>query len=230
MQEIDKQQQRTKVITSDDLTPTRQEAMVDTLVARGLVSGRTIQAMKSVPRDVFVPELFLDRSWEDSAIPIPCGQTLSQPSVVATMTEALGIEARHRVLEIGTGSGYQTAVLARLCRYVYTIERYRSLMLEAEIKHRRLGLENIIYRYSDGWEGWVEQALFDRIIVTAALSESPSNLLAQLKPGGRLVAPLGKGAVQSLVAYEKSTDGDYRMDNLGEVRFVPLILGVAGES
>jgi len=173
MQEIEKKQKITDVITDSGLTPTRQEAMVDTLVSRGFASGRTIQALKSVPRDIFVPELFLDRSWEDSAIPIPCGQTLSQPSVVAMMTEALGIESRHRILEIGTGSGYQTAVLARLCRYVYTIERYRSLMLEAEIKHKRLGLENIIYRYSDGWEGWVEQALFDRIIVTAALSEIP---------------------------------------------------------
>lgn len=206
---------------------TRLQRLLKNLKAQGITDKRLLHAMEYTPRDLFVPELFLDRSWEDSAIPIAAGQTISQPYIVALMTQALRMEGRHRVLEIGTGSGYQTAILSRLARYVYTIERYRSLMLEAEIRHKRLMLENIIYRFGDGWDGWPEQAPFDRILVTAALPEAPSNLLAQLKPKGIMVAPQGRGSTQKLLRYIKSEDGDYRIEDLGEVRFVPLIEGVA---
>ncbi len=206
---------------------TRLQRLLKGLKAQGITDKRLLHAMEYTPRDLFVPELFLDRSWEDSAIPIASGQTISQPYIVALMTQALRIEGRHRVLEIGTGSGYQTAILSRLSRYVYTIERYRSLMLEAEIRHKRLMLENIIYRFGDGWDGWPEQAPFDRILVTAALPEAPANLLAQLKPKGIMVAPQGRGSTQKLLRYIKSEDGDYRIEDLGEVRFVPLIEGVA---
>jgi protein-L-isoaspartate(D-aspartate) O-methyltransferase len=206
---------------------TRLQRLLNSLKAQGIDDKKLLHALEYTPRDLFVPELFLDRSWEDSAIPINCGQTISQPYIVGLMTQALKIEGRHRVLEIGTGSGYQTAVLARLARYVYTIERYRSLMVEAEIRHKRLMLENIIYRFGDGWEGWPEQAPFDRILVTAALPGAPTNLLAQLKPKGVMVGPQGKGSTQRLLRYTKTAEGDYKIEDLGEVRFVPLISGVA---
>jgi len=209
------------------MSETRLQRLIKSLREQGIKDERVLSALEAIPRDLFVPELFLDRSWEDSAIPINCGQTISQPYIVAMMTEALQLEGRHRVLEIGTGSGYQTSVLSRLARYVYTIERYRSLMLEAEIRHKRLMLENIIYRFGDGWEGWPEQAPFDRILVTAALPEAPSVLLDQLKPKGIMVAPQGKGSVQRLLRYIKTAEGDYKIEDMGEVRFVPLISGVA---
>ncbi|MDV6329640.1 protein-L-isoaspartate(D-aspartate) O-methyltransferase [Asticcacaulis sp. 201] len=209
---------------------TRLQRLLDTLKAQDITDKKLLHALEYTPRDLFVPELFLDRSWEDSAIPINCGQTISQPYIVALMTQALKLEGRHRVLEIGTGSGYQTAVLSRLARYVYTIERYRSLMVEAEIRHKRLMLENIIYRFGDGWEGWPEQAPFDRILVTAALPEVPTPLLAQLKPKGIMVGPLGKGSTQRLMRYVKLQGDDFLKEDLGEVRFVPLIAGVAREN
>ncbi len=209
---------------------TRLHRLLRGLRDQGVEDKKVLHAMETTPRDLFVPELFLDRSWEDSAIPINCGQTISQPYIVAMMTQALRIEGRHRVLEIGTGSGYQTAILARLARYVYTIERYRSLMLEAEIRHRRLMLENIIYRFGDGWEGWPEQAPFDRILVTAALPEEPALLLSQLKPKGIMVGPQGRGSTQRLLRYTKCADGGFDTQDLGEVRFVPLIAGVAKEA
>ena len=209
---------------------TRIERLLRGLKTQGIDDKKVLQAMEYTPRDLFVPELFLDRSWEDSAIPINCGQTISQPYIVALMTQALKIEGRHRVLEIGTGSGYQTAILGRLARYVYTIERYRSLMVDAEIRHKRLMLENIIYRFGDGWEGWPEQAPFDRILVTAALPDEPTLLLAQLKPKGVMVGPQGKGSTQRLLRYTKTPDGGYQTEDLGEVRFVPLIEGVAKDT
>ena len=209
---------------------TRIERLLRGLKAQGIDDKKVLHAMEYTPRDLFVPELFLDRSWEDSAIPINCGQTISQPYIVALMTQALKIEGRHRVLEIGTGSGYQTAILGRLARYVYTIERYRSLMVDAEIRHKRLMLENIIYRFGDGWEGWPEQAPFDRILVTAALPDEPTLLLAQLKPKGVMVGPQGKGSTQRLLRYAKTPDGGYQTEDLGEVRFVPLIEGVAKDA
>ena len=146
------------------------------------------------------------------------------------MTQALGLEGRHRVLEIGTGSGYQTAVLARLARYVYTVERYRSLLTEAEVRLKTLDVQNVITRFGDGGDGWPEQAPFDRIIVTAAAPEEPRVLLRQLKPNGVLVAPVGRGAVQALRRYAGDGEGGFRAEELCDVRFVPMLEGVARET
>jgi protein-L-isoaspartate(D-aspartate) O-methyltransferase len=215
----------------------REPAEQDTRVARLVLALRTqgvtdpavLAAMERTPRDLFTPDLFRERSWEDSALPIACGQTISQPYIVGLMTQALTLEPRARVLEVGTGSGYQTAVLARLSRLVYTIERYRTLLGEAEARFAALQLTNIITKFGDGGLGWPEQAPFDRILVTAAAQEEPKVLLAQLKPSGVLVAPIGKGPVQKLVRYAGDGAGGFNMDVLCEVRFVPLLEGVAKE-
>ncbi len=199
------------------------------LRSAGVTEPRVLAALEAVPRDLFVPRIFEDRAWEDSALPIACGQTISQPFIVGLMTQALAIEPRHRVLEIGTGSGYQTAILSRLARYVYTVERYKTLLTEAEARLRRLGAANVITRFGDGGVGWPEQAPFDRILVTAAAPEEPRALLAQLKPRGVLVAPVGKGPVQTLRRYVPDGEGGFRMETLGDVRFVPLLEGVAKE-
>ena len=205
-------------------------SLVETLRANGVTDARVLKALEHTPRERFVPDLFKARSWEDSALPIACGQTISQPLIVGMMTQALQLEGRFRVLEIGTGSGYQTAVLARLVRYVYTVERYRTLQGEAEKRHKALHLGNVIYRFGDGGEGWADQAPFDRILVTAAAPGEPKALLAQLKPRGVLVAPVGKGPVQELVRYVGDGAGGFASERLGEVRFVPLLPGTAAES
>ena len=198
-------------------------------ICSGVTEPAVLTAIETTPRDIFVPELFQERSWEDSALPIACGQTISQPFIVGLMTQALTIEPRARVLEIGTGSGYQTTILAKLSRLVYTVERYRTLMREAEARFQQLGLINVITRFGDGGEGWPEQAPFDRILVTAAAPEEPKALLSQLKPNGVLVAPIGKGPVQSLRRYAGDGKGGFKMELLGDVRFVPLLDGVARE-
>jgi protein-L-isoaspartate(D-aspartate) O-methyltransferase len=185
--------------------------------------------MEQTPRDLFTPDLFQERAWEDSALPIACGQTISQPFIVGLMTQALNVESRSRVLEIGTGSGYQTAVLSRLARLVYTIERYRTLLGEAEARFRALELGNIVTRFGDGSEGWPEQAPFDRIMVTAAAPTEPKTHLAQLKPSGILVAPIGRGPIQTLKRYVGDGKGAFREEVLCDVRFVPLLDGVARE-
>jgi len=203
--------------------------MLAALVAGGVTDPKVLAAIGHTPRDLFVPQLFQDRAWEDSALPIACGQTISQPLIVGLMTQALNLEGRSRVLEIGTGSGYQTAVLARIARYVYTVERYRTLMGEAEARLKKVGAANVITRFGDGGEGWPEQAPFDRILVTAAAPDEPKKLLAQLKPRGVLVAPVGRGGVQTLVRYVGVGGGKFRKENMGDVRFVPLLAGVARE-
>ena len=199
------------------------------LRSQGVGEAKVLDALERTPRDLFTPELFKERAWEDSALPIACGQTISQPYIVGLMTQALGIEPRSRVLEIGTGSGYQTAVLARLARLVYTVERYRTLLKDAEERFKALGLLNVITRFGDGGEGWPEQAPFDRILVTAAAPDEPKTLLSQLKPNGILVAPVGKGPVQQLKRYMADGKGGFEIETLCEVRFVPLLDGVARE-
>jgi protein-L-isoaspartate(D-aspartate) O-methyltransferase len=208
---------------------TRRARLVLGLRSGGVTDPKVLRAIEETPRDLFVPDLFQERAWEDSALPIACGQTISQPLIVGLMTQALSLEGRSRVLEIGTGSGYQTAVLARIARYVYTVERYRTLLGEAEARLKTLGLMNVISRFGDGGEGWPEQAPFDRIMVTAAMPDEPERLLAQLKPAGVLVAPVGKGPVQTLRRYAGDGKGGFRRESLGEVRFVPLLDGVARE-
>ena len=204
--------------------------LILSLRQQGVTDPRVLAAMESVDRAVFVHERFLDQAWEDQALPIDCAQTISQPYVVGLMTQALNVGPRHRVLEIGTGSGYQCAVLSRLARFVYSVERYKSLLKEAEGKLKALGVDNVFTRHGDGGEGWPEQAPFDRIMVTAASPHEPKDLLRQLKPGGVLVAPVGRGSVQMLNRYTADEDGAFSRESLLEVRFVPLVEGVAKET
>ena len=212
-----------------DEAETRRARLILGLRSGGVSDPAVLSAVEKTPRDLFVPELFQERSWEDSALPIACGQTISQPLIVGLMTQALSVDSRSRVLEIGTGSGYQTAVLARIARLVYSLERYRTLLQEAEQRIKTLGILNVITRFSDGFEGWPEQAPFDRILVTAAAPETPRALLAQLKPNGILVAPVGRGPVQTLKRYVGDGSGEFRVEDMGDVRFVPLLPGVARE-
>ena len=204
--------------------------LILSLRSQGVTDPRVLAAMESIDRAVFVHEKFLDQAWEDQALPIDCAQTISQPYVVGLMTQALQVGPRHRVLEIGTGSGYQCAVLSRLARFVYSVERYKSLLKEAEGKLKALGVDNVFTRHGDGGEGWPEQAPFDRIMVTAASPHEPKDLLRQLKPGGVLVAPVGRGSVQMLNRYTADEDGAFSRESLLEVRFVPLVEGVAKET
>jgi protein-L-isoaspartate(D-aspartate) O-methyltransferase len=219
-------------MSADDAkdTPETQRArLILGLRSQGVSEPAVLRALEQTPRDLFTPTLFQDRAWEDSALPIACGQTISQPYIVALMTQALAIEPRARVLEIGTGSGYQTAVLSRLSRLVYTIERYRTLLGEAEARFKTLELGNIITRFGDGGAGWPEQAPFDRILVTAAAPSEPKTLLSQLKPSGVLVAPIGRGPIQTLKRYSGDGEGGFKEEVLCDVRFVPLLDGVARE-
>ena len=194
-----------------------------------MTDPKVLRALEATPRQLFTPDLFQERAFEDSALPIACGQTISQPFIVGLMTQALKIEPRSRVLEIGTGSGYQTAILSKLARLVYTVERYRTLLSEAEARFKALELTNVVTRFGDGGQGWPEQAPFDRIMVTAAAPDEPEALLSQLKPGGILVAPVGRGPVQVLKRYTADAAGGCAVEDLGEVRFVPLLDGVARE-
>ena len=208
---------------------TRMARLILALRSQGAVDAKVLNAVEGTPRELFTPELFKERAFEDSALPIACGQTISQPFIVGLMTQALKIDRRDRVLEIGTGSGYQTAILSKIARLVYTVERYRTLMGEAEGRFKTLGLTNVITRFGDGGAGWPEQAPFDRVMVTAAAPGEPTALLSQLKPAGILVAPIGKGPVQVLRRYVGDGKGGFAVEDLIEVRFVPLLDGVAKE-
>ncbi len=193
---------------------------------RGVTDARVLAAMEQVDRGRFVTGLFADRAYEDMPLPIACGQTISQPSVVGLMTQALDVRPRDTVLEVGTGSGYQAAILSKLARRVYTVERHRRLVHETGQLFRALGLTNVTAMLSDGSFGLPEQAPFDRIIVTAAAEDPPGPLLAQLKIGGIMVLPVGQSdAVQQLIKVTRTEDGlDY--DELTSVRFVPLLEGL----
>ncbi len=193
----------------------------------GFTDTRILSVLERVPRGLFVPDVFGAQAFDDNALPIECGQTISQPSVVALMTAALEVGPRHKVLEVGTGSGYQTAVLAQLARRVYTLERYRTLLRQAERRFNVLDLHTVVTRLGDGCKGWPEQAPFDRIIVTAAGEEVPLALTEQLRPGGILVIPVGpEFGMQSLKKVVRTETGLEETD-LGPVRFVPLVEGLA---
>ncbi len=195
----------------------------------GISDTAVLSAIERIPREVFVPEPFQDQAYENRTLPIGFGQTLSQPSVVAAMTQALKTDRRLKVLEIGTGSGYQGAVLSRLCRRLYTIERYRDLARAAEARFHRLRLHNITTRIGDGTKGWPEQAPFSRIIVTAAARDVPDTLVEQLGLGGILIVPIGRtGRQQALLRLTRDDHGQIREEHLGGVRFVPLIAGLPG--
>lgn len=213
----------------EDAPQARMARLILALRTQGVTDPKVLKAIEATPRELFTPELFKQRAFEDSALPIACGQTISQPFIVGLMTQALKIDRRTRVLEIGTGSGYQTAILSRLARLVYTVERYRTLMREAEARFKVLDLTNVITRFGDGGEGWPEQAPFDRIMVTAAAPGEPTALLEQLKPSGILVAPIGRGPVQTLRRYTGDGKGGFLVEDLIDVRFVPLLEGVAKE-
>jgi protein-L-isoaspartate(D-aspartate) O-methyltransferase len=192
----------------------------------GITDARTLGAIERVPRDIFVPAAFKDQAWENVALPIGHAQTISQPLVVALMTQALEVGDRHKVLEIGTGSGYQTAVLAKLCRRVFTMERHRGLLKEAEKRFAELKLHNVTTRFGDGTKGWPEQAPFDRIIVTAAAPELPAILRDSLAEGGILVAPIGEERRDQQLVRVSRRDGTFLTEELGPVRFVPLVVGL----
>ncbi len=196
------------------------------VVNRGLRDRRVLAAMAWTPREWFLPPHLARSAYDDAPLPIGSGQTISQPYIVALMTASLAPRRRDRILEIGTGSGYQTAILARLARTVFTVERLPDLLVEAEERFRRLRLTNIQTRLGDGAAGWSEEAPFDGILVTAAAPRVPDPLLAQLAPQGRLVIPLGDLASQELVIIQRSTQG-FEQRSAGGVRFVPLISRLA---
>jgi protein-L-isoaspartate(D-aspartate) O-methyltransferase len=187
-----------------------------------------LAALEKTPRELFVPETFRRHAYDNSALPIAQGQTISQPYVVGLMTQALEPNRRCKVLEIGTGSGYQAVILSYLCRRVYTVERWQPLLREAEAVFRKLDRSNIHTRFGDGAKGWPEQAPFDRIMMTAATEQVPPTLFEQLAPGGILIAPIGPAldddplGAQSLRRFRKDEAGRIESEDLLAVRFVPL--------
>ncbi|MEM9435037.1 MAG: protein-L-isoaspartate(D-aspartate) O-methyltransferase [Pseudomonadota bacterium] len=197
------------------------------LRSKGVRDARVLTAMEKVDRGAFITGHFADRAYEDMPLPIACGQTISQPSVVALMTQALDVQPRDKVLEIGTGSGYQAAILSHLARRVYTVDRHVGLTRPVRSLLEQLDLTNITVITGDGSHGLPDQAPFERIIVTAAAEDPPGPLLAQLRIGGIMVVPVGQSdAVQSLIKVTRTEEGfDY--EELLPVRFVPLLEGIA---
>ena len=192
---------------------------------QGITDKNVLSAVERVPRELFVPEAMRAEAYENIPLPISQGQTISQPFIVAFMTQALCLNERHRVLEIGTGSGYQAAVLAQLCRRVCTMERYRTLLVQAETCFEALKLHNITTRLGDGTKGWPELAPFARIIVTAAARGMPAALADQLDEGGIMVVPVGGSGEQTLIRVTREGDS-FREEKLLDVRFVPLLEGM----
>ena len=199
------------------------------LRSKGVTDPRVLNAMEEIDRGPFVRGIFAERAYEDMPLPIACGQTISQPSVVGIMTQALQVSPRDKVLEVGTGSGYQAAILSKLARRIYTVDRHARLVREARQIFEGLDLANITTLIGDGSHGLPDQAPFDRILVTAAAEDPPGPLLAQLKIGGIMVVPVGQSdAVQTLIRVHRTETGfDY--DELRSVRFVPLLEGLGKE-
>ncbi|MBI5041918.1 MAG: protein-L-isoaspartate(D-aspartate) O-methyltransferase [Gammaproteobacteria bacterium] len=194
-----------------------------------VLSAPVQQALREVPRHAFVPDALQDAAYDNNPLPIGEGQTISQPYIVAVMTELLALSPEHQVLEIGTGSGYQTAILARLAKQVYSIEIVEALAKRAACRLKLLGFRNIETRVGDGYNGWPEAAPFDAIIITAATASIPPPLLEQLKPGGRLIVPLDSGLDQELMLISKSPSGELNQRKLLPVAFVPMT-GLARDS
>ena len=207
-----------------DYAVQRERMVRDLIAARGIKDERVLAALRKVPRHLFVKDHLRSQAYGDHALPIGSGQTISQPYIVARMSELLEVKAEHSVLEIGTGSGYQTAVLALLARRVYSLERVAELAHPAIPRMRELGLDNVKVQVFDGTVGWSEQAPFDRILVTAGAPKVPEPLLGQLAPGGALLVPEGPTrALQRLVLYRKSAKGELRRREGEDVAFVPLL-------
>ena len=201
------------------------EELMQELKANGIVDTKVLDSIKLVPRSFFVENSIKSRSNSNIALPIECGQTISQPLVVAFMTQNLLLNKRLRVLEIGTGSGYQTVILSKLSRFVYTIERYLFLKKKAEEKFRKLNITNIFCKHGDGGLGWCDQAPFDRIMITAAAPEIPMLLLDQLKDEGVMIIPIGEENDVQYLTLIKKKGKSFSKKNLMKVRFVPLLEG-----
>jgi protein-L-isoaspartate(D-aspartate) O-methyltransferase len=223
---------RTRPSEADDSgRPAEDEAAREQLVSElehRIRDQRVLAAMRDVPRHLFVPDQSLRRAYANTPLPIGHGQTISQPLVVAEMTEALALRGSERVLEIGTGSGYQAAVLSVLARQVYTIEIVPELGEAARKRLAELGYANVQVLIGDGYRGWPKQAPFDRIVITAAPPEVPTALLEQLGPGGILVAPVGKSPFEQRLLRYKKTPAGLTVEELGFVAFVPMVPGGAG--
>ena len=206
----------------EDFSRSRAHMVKDDLKGRGICDERIVRAMGQIPRELFVPQSYRSQSYSDGPLPIDCGQTISQPYIVALMTQELRVAPAMDVLEVGTGSGYQTAILAKLARRVYTIDRFEELSLSAQAVLRELGISNVEFRVGDGSCGWPEKRTFDRIMVTAALPAVPRALFDQLAVGGIVVAPVGESSVQRLIAYEKKQD-TVAERFVCDVRFVRIV-------
>ncbi|MEE9427325.1 MAG: protein-L-isoaspartate(D-aspartate) O-methyltransferase [Paracoccaceae bacterium] len=212
-----------------DVTAERKMQFLFALRSKGVRDKRVLEAMEKIDRGPFIRGLFAERAYEDMPLPISCGQTISQPSIVGLMTQALDPQPRDKVLEVGTGSGYQAAILSLLVRRVYTVDRHKRLAQEARTLFEDQKLTNITVFTADGSHGLPDQAPFDRIIVTAAAEDPPGPLLAQLKIGGIMVVPVGQSdTVQSLIKVTRSEAG-YDYEELCPVRFVPLLEGLGQE-
>ncbi|KEY58186.1 protein-L-isoaspartate(D-aspartate) O-methyltransferase [Serratia sp. DD3] len=201
----------------------RIQTLLKQLRQQGIRDERLLSAIENVPRERFVDEAFAHKAYENTALPIGSGQTISQPYIVARMTELLNLRPTSRVLEIGTGSGYQTAVLAHLVQHVYSVERIKGLQWQAKRRLKQLDLHNVSTRHGDGWQGWAARGPFDAIIVTAAPPEIPQALVQQLDDGGILVLPVGQ-TQQMLQCIHRRGDG-FTIDTVEAVRFVPLVQG-----
>ena len=197
--------------------------LLEQLRQQGIHDEKLLHAIESVPRERFVDEAFQHKAYENTALPIGSGQTISQPYTVARMTELLRLEPSSRVLEIGTGSGYQTAILAHLVEHVFSVERIKGLQWQAKRRLKQLDLHNVSTRHGDGWQGWPSRGPFDAIIVTAAPPEIPQDLLQQLDDGGVLILPVGEGN-QTLQRITRRGD-EFVAENIEAVRFVPLVKG-----
>lgn len=218
-----------KLAMSDSQNPPQKMMFQLNLRRRGISDQAVLRAMEDVPREQFVERADRADAYRDTALGIACGQTISQPFVVAYMTEQLNLQRHHRVLEIGAGSGYQAAVLSRLCNHVLTLERYRTLAEQAKGRLARLGFDNIEVMIGDGFDISPDVGNFDRIIVTAAMEQIPDTLSQRLEPGGILIAPVGPHhGTQTLVRLTRTGDGFARKE-LVDVRFVPALPGIAGE-
>ncbi len=203
----------------------RVQALIALLRQQGIDDERLLQAIEAVPRERFIDEAFEHKAWDNMALPIGSGQTISQPYIVAKMTSLLGLTPRSRVLEIGTGSGYQTAVLAHLVDHVYSVERIKGLQWQAKRRLKQLDLHNVSTRHGDGWAGWPSRGPFDAIIVTAAPEAVPEALMAQLADGGVMVLPVGEQQQQQHLQRIIRRDEGFAAEVIEPVRFVPLVKG-----
>ncbi len=207
------------------MTTVAKQRLIAELRRGGIDDERVLAVMTATPREVFVSPTFVERAYDNMALPIGFGQTISQPLVVAAMTQALDVGPRMKVLEIGTGSGYQAAILAKLCRRLYTIERYKVLAKDAEKRLLDLRIHNVVYHVGDGTKGWPPQAPFDRIIVTAAAGDMPTALIDQLAIGGIMLVPVGDDPVNQIVERVVRTADGFTREPIMPVRFVPLVGG-----